>query len=151
MKNSKKIIRYRLKYPYKRVTEIAEMVGVNANWVYHVLQRHGIPPSSGLQKKKAYYCKYCEQPTEGKRNTHDECYIKAHYLQVQCSYCRIVFYRKKSYITRAYQLRPEGSIYCSQACYRKGKSEKATKYRKDELLNDDRLRGFVENLGAENP
>ena len=111
MKDSKhqlktsKIIQHRYDNPHDTLQQIGNAFKVSRQYIYKVLKQNNVPSLRAKRMKDARHCKIC-----GELST------KYYNIKVNCHYCRVPFYRKRSQIVQKYN-RGYDKMYCSGECY----------------------------------
>jgi len=136
MRAKLKIIRYRKRWPLKSSYEISKIVGVSRQYVSKILSQAELPTSAPRERKIIFFCKQCDVglPYSGKRGQSknycsDTCKYSYRWIKVKCSFCRVVFRRKRSQLTWAAKA-GYNRIYCGKRCQYKG-------WRLDDLKHGD--------------
>ena len=126
MRAKLKIIRYRKQYPLKPSNQIAKEVGVSRQYVHKILKKAGLPTSAPRPFQYKYSCNQCQVVLRytGKKGSSkvfcsSSCKDKYRNISVKCSFCRLVFTRKRSRLTWAAKA-GYNRIYCSKQCQYKG-------------------------------
>jgi len=115
-----KIIQCRQDKPFYTLQQIANSFGVSKQYVHKVLKGNNIPTLRSKRLKNVRYCFICRELS--KKNVHDgSCHFQYYNLKVNCAFCHVPFYRRRSEIIQKHR---EGykKIYCSRDCYHKARS-----------------------------
>ena len=117
-----KIIQYRYDNPHNTLQEMGDAFDVSRQYIFKVLKQNNIPTIRAKRMKNPRHCKICGEI--GTKLVHDgSCHFQYYNLKVNCTYCRIPFYRKRSQIVQKYQ---EGykRLYCSSKCFHHHRSKR---------------------------
>jgi len=113
-----KIVAYKYEHPYDTLQQIGTNFGVSRQYIHRVLKQTNTPT---LRAKMKYvkYCLVCGEATT-RIVCKGHCSFEYYNIKVNCSWCRIPFYRKRGAIVYKYN-RGYNKIYCSRRCYYRGK------------------------------
>ena len=121
MKDSKrqsqtsKIIQHRYDNPHDTLEQIGENFSVSRQYIFKVLKQNDVPTLRAKRMKNPRHCKICGEIST--KLVHDgSCHFQYYNFKVNCHYCRVPFYRKRSQIVQKYN-RGYDKIYCSGECY----------------------------------
>jgi len=114
-----KIIQHRYNNPHDTLQQIGDTFDVSRQYIHKVLKQNNIPTIRAKKMKNVRHCKICGEIST--KLVHDgSCHFQYYNIKVNCIYCRIPFYRKRSQIIQKYN-RGYNNIYCSNRCYYRGK------------------------------
>jgi hypothetical protein len=114
-----KIIQHRYNNPHDTLQQIGDAFGVSRQYIYKVLKQNNVPTIRAKKMKNVRHCKICEEIST--KLVHDgSCHFQYYNIKINCSYCRVPFYRKRSQIIKKYNS-GYNNIYCSNGCYYRGK------------------------------
>ena len=117
----KRIVNYKQNNPTASLADIGNKFKVSKQYIHKVLKKQNIPTTLRIQKKHVRYCLICGHPST-RKVCEGTCHFKYYNIKVNCSMCRIPFYRKRSKIFQNYERRYK-KIYCSRKCYYRGQRE----------------------------
>ena len=106
-----KIIQYRYDNPHDTLQQIGDAFNVSSPYIHRVLKENNIPTLRAKRQKGVKHCLVCREISTTRVHK-GSCHFKYYNLKVNCNYCTIPFYRKRSQIVQKYN---EGykNIYCS--------------------------------------
>ncbi len=114
-----KIIQHRYNNPHDTLQQIGDAFGVSRQYIYKVLKQNNVPTIRAKKMKNVRHCKICGEIST--KLVHDgSCHFQYYNIKVNCSFCRVPFYRKRSQIIQKYN-NGYNNIYCSNRCYYRGK------------------------------
>jgi len=117
------ILRLRKKNPLMNSVEIAKKVGVSKQYVHSILKKNDLVTNVPKSKKHLQTCWHCDIIHIYKRRfCSKECHFKYSNILVECSFCHVQFYRKRSQLKRNYRYGYK-QIYCSHSCLYKGRRD----------------------------
>ena len=132
-----KTIRFKIRNPFMRTSEIAKRMGYTRQYVNRVLKENGIQTKipSGL-KSRHVYCVNCKDlvMTIKRKNRYNErkakktfcsdtCKTNYYNIELSCSYCENPVIKLRSQIKQAYRLGSK-KIYCRKICEARDKKFK---------------------------
>jgi hypothetical protein len=106
--------------PFLSMVDIAKQLNVSKQRIHFILKQEKLPTAS-IKRKKVVYCKVCGLATKGAK-TCNKCHFKYYFLLVNCAFCHIPFYLKRSEIIRR-QNYGYNKIYCGRTCYYRGQRD----------------------------
>ena len=121
MNTKEKAIKLRKENPFLSLVDIAKELKVSKQRIHKILKDASLPTSS-IKPRKAVYCLVCGKSTSG-RKTCNECHYTYYFLRVNCAFCHIAFYKRRSVIIHNYNY-GYNNIYCSRQCYYRGLRDK---------------------------
>ena len=117
-----RIITFTQDHPSLTLREIGENFNVSKQYIHKVLRKNNITRTR-LKFKKVAYCSICGNPTEKTAKVcAGNCYFQYYYIRVNCAFCRVSFYKKRSQIVQSHA-NNQKHLYCSMKCYGKGQSD----------------------------
>ena len=116
------IIEYRQNHPTLTLQAIGTHFNVTRSYIHKVLKRNNIP-TKGVRRKKSRSCRACGQlHYRHNRYCSPECHFQHKYLEVNCAFCHVSFYRSRWHIDYNYK-RGYNNIYCGRTCYGRGQRD----------------------------
>jgi len=110
------IIQLRTENPLMNSVEIGKEVNVSKQYVHKILKREGLN-TYAPKRKKFRRCVYCNEPTVARiKVCPGECHFKYYHIKVNCSYCHIEFYLRRSTIKNRHYNQYH-NIHCSRKCF----------------------------------
>jgi len=124
MIDTQAVITHRLENRYDTLEDIGNTFQISTSYVHDILTKHNIY-TKALRKKKATYCKSCNQLIEkGDTKFHQgKCRFDYFRFRIQCSFCTLPFYISRGRLAEK-KRRGQTKVFCSRHCYERGRSEK---------------------------
>ena len=124
MKTNKRIIRLRKQKPLLTGSEIGRIIGVSRQYVSQILKDEDLNNIQPTYKKIVVNCKVCgtRTPRGQQLCPTGTCKDKYYNVDVTCAFCKVSFIMKRGHVIQRYN-RGLKHIYCSPACYSKGKRD----------------------------
>ena len=116
------IIKYRQEKPHETLQSIADHFKVSKPYIHKVLKNNNIP-TKRAKIKTVKYCLFCGEVTPRQRRLcPGRCSYEYYNIKVNCAFCRIPFFRKRSQIVQKYNY-GYNKIYCSNRCFYRGQRD----------------------------
>ena len=124
MRTDKRIIRLRKRQPLLTGSEIGRIIGVSRQYVSRILSQEGLHNVQPNYKKVVVNCNVCGKrtPRGQKLCPTGSCRETYYNVEVACAFCKLPFIMKRGHVVQRYK-RKLKHIYCSPACYSKGKRD----------------------------
>ena len=119
-----RIIELRRTHPLLTGSEMGRMIGVSRQYVSKILKREGLHNIQAHYQKTVVTCMVCGNVTpRGQRLCPTgSCKDTYYNIEVMCTFCTYRFKMKRSHIVQRHR-RELKHIYCSRACYERGKKD----------------------------
>ena len=118
MRAKKKIVRLRNQHPLMSNADIGRKIGVSRAYVFNVLKANDLV-TNVPHKLHIKHCAICGNVMNNRLPSltcSRHCRFLYNRIKVECSYCTVEFYLRRSEISQRYG-RGHKNIYCSRSCY----------------------------------
>ena len=124
MRTDKKIIKLRKENPLLTGSEISRKIKVSRQYVSRILQEADLNNKQPNYKRVVVPCKVCGKTTPRGQQICPvgDCREIYYQVDVACAFCQYSFKMKRGHIIQRHK-RGWKRIYCSHACYAKGKRD----------------------------